>query len=76
MHRSGIYFHTEAQRKVAEASLAAQNEKLGGRVVTEIQKVRLQRRAAGGRGPGSGSGSHTATADECCAAAVAAGSAC
>ena len=44
-HRSGIYFHTEAQRKVAEASLAAQNEKLGGRVVTEIQKVSLRPRA-------------------------------
>ena len=43
--RSGIYFHTEAQRKVAEASLAAQNETLGGRVVTEIQKVSLRPRA-------------------------------
>jgi peptide methionine sulfoxide reductase MsrA len=43
--RSGIYFHTEAQRKVAEVSLAAQTETLGGRVVTEIQKVSLRPRA-------------------------------
>ena len=37
--RSGIYWHTEEQRAAAEASLQRQNERLGGRVVTEVEKV-------------------------------------
>lgn len=41
-NRSGIYWTTEEQRQVAEASLARQNEKLGGQVVTELEKVRCE----------------------------------
>ncbi len=37
--RSGIYYHTPEQKAAAEASKAAQNEKLGGKVVTEIEEV-------------------------------------
>jgi peptide methionine sulfoxide reductase MsrA len=39
-HRSGIYYHTEEQKAIAEAALARKNEELGGKVVTEIQQVR------------------------------------
>lgn len=40
LDRSGIYYHTPEQKAAAEASKAAQNEKLGGKVVTEIEEVR------------------------------------
>lgn len=36
---TGIYWHTEEQRAVAEASKAAQNERLGGKVATEVEQV-------------------------------------
>lgn len=38
-YRSGIYYHTPEQKAAAEASKAAQNEKLGGKVVTEIEEI-------------------------------------
>ena len=38
--RSGIYWHSEEQRAAAEVSKARQNEKLGGKVVTEVEQVR------------------------------------
>jgi peptide-methionine (S)-S-oxide reductase len=38
-YRSGIYCHTPEQKAAAEASKAAQNEKLGGQVVTEIEEI-------------------------------------
>lgn len=38
-YRSGIYYYTEEQRAAAEASKARQNERLGGRVVTEIEQA-------------------------------------
>ncbi len=38
-YRSGIYFHTPAQREVAQAVLAEANRAHGGRVVTELEPV-------------------------------------
>jgi len=35
-YRSGIYFHDDAQRRVASEVLAEANAQLGGRVVTEL----------------------------------------
>ena len=39
-YRSGIYYHTEEQRKSAEAAVAKMNEKLSGQVVSELEPVR------------------------------------
>lgn len=39
-YRSGIYYHTEEQRALAQASLDRQNAKLGGSVVTELEEVK------------------------------------
>lgn len=38
-YRSGIYTHTAEQMAEAKASLAAANERLGGKVVTELAEV-------------------------------------
>ena len=38
-YRSGIYLHDESQRAVAQAVLDEANVALGGRVVTELEKV-------------------------------------
>lgn len=38
-YRSGIYTHTEAQRRAAETALARQNEKYSGQVVTEVEPI-------------------------------------
>merc|ERR1712216_701894 len=38
-YRSGIYYHTEEQKKIAEASKAAEAERLGRPIATEIMKA-------------------------------------
>lgn len=39
-YRSGIYYHTEAQKQAAERAIAAQNEKYSGQVVTEVEEIK------------------------------------
>ena len=39
-YRSGIYYHNEEQKAVAEKSIAKINEKLSGQVVTELEPIR------------------------------------
>jgi peptide-methionine (S)-S-oxide reductase len=38
-YRSGIYYHTEEQKAVAESALNRMQEKYGGNVVTEIEPI-------------------------------------
>ena len=38
-YRSGIYFHNEAQKKAAQASLKKHNPEYGNKIVTEIEQA-------------------------------------
>jgi len=38
-YRSGIYYHNEDQKKIAEASMAKFNPKFDGKIVTEITEA-------------------------------------
>lgn len=44
-YRSGIYYHTDAQKQAAEKAIALQNEKYSGQVVTEIEEIKNYSRA-------------------------------
>lgn len=44
-YRSGIYWHEPSQRELAEQVLAELQAALGGRVVTELQPLRVYQRA-------------------------------